>query len=366
MNTAAAPAPIADAPAADAAAPVNKKKTDSSVIDVRHQRDRPFGGRPLTNEEDVFKHNSWDHVEMTEDDKAAALKRIAEHAAHRVDESLRDELIDHANEQWDRFYDANQSKFFKDRLWLAVEFPEIFNAPAGTELREEPYTIMEVGCGAGNTVYPVLREWKRRAAVPAVAAAEGAAPAESAETAEAPAAAPVQPATDPKVFIHACDYSSSAVNLVKTNDEFDSKYVNAFVYDLTSDELPPSVQPGSVDVLVLIFVFSALPPAKQKQAMTNVYKLLRPGGLVVFRDYAHMDLAQVRMKNGRQIDDNFYMRGDKTLVYFFTTDEVRELVESVGLTVEQLGLDHRLLVNRGKQLRMNRLWLQCKFRKPLE
>ena len=90
---------------------------------------------------------------------------------------------------------------------------------------------------------------------------------------------------------------------------------------------------------------------------------MKPGGEILFRDYGRYDLAQVRFKKGRLLDDNFYIRGDGTRVYFLTEEELRQIFCIDGpFTEERIATDRRLLVNRKKQLKMYRNWLQAVFR----
>jgi tRNAThr (cytosine32-N3)-methyltransferase len=92
--------------------------------------------------------------------------------------------------------------------------------------------------------------------------------------------------------------------------------------------------------------------------------LLKPGGLIVFRDYGRYDMAQLRFKKNRLLSDNFYVRGDGTRVYFFDSEEIVKLFGS-KFTIEQNAVDRRLIVNRLRKVKMYRVWLQGKFRKPL-
>jgi tRNAThr (cytosine32-N3)-methyltransferase len=156
------------------------------------------------------------------------------------------------------------------------------------------------------------------------------------------------------------------------------------------DSLPPSLAEASVDVVVLIFILSALAPDQWNSALRNIYRVLKPGGEVLFRDYGRGDLAQVRFRKSRYMEENFYVRGDGTRVYFFEKEELADMwgnwtpehelqVDSKEIGDERddqivtqgvfevmdLGVDRRLIVNRQRKLKMYRCWMQGRFRKRI-
>ncbi|KAG4141614.1 hypothetical protein ERO13_D06G085100v2 [Gossypium hirsutum] len=224
-----------------------------------------------------------------------------------------------AKKYWDQFYRRHQDKFFKDRHYLDKEWDQYFSG-SGRKV------ILEVGCGAGNAVFPLI-------------------------------------ATYPDVFVYACDFSQRAVNLVKAHKEFNETRVSAFVCDLTSDDLGKHISPASVDVVTMIFVLSALSPEKMPLVLHNIKKVLKPNGYVLFRDYAVGDLAQERFSTkDQQISENFYVRGDGTRAFYFSNEFLTSLFKEQGLDAEELGLCCKQVENRAHELVMNRRWVQAVFR----
>ena len=247
--------------------------------------------------------------------------------------------------------------------------------------------MLEVGAGAGNTAFPILKANENE-----------------------------------ELMVYAVDFSERAVEIMRGDGQYDERYVRASVWDVASREgLPEGVEEGSVDVVVMVFVFSALSPEQWERAVGNVWRCLKEGGEVCFRDYGKGDLTQVRFKRERLLEGRFYVRGDGTRVYFFEEEELRriwgnepakadvgdEAVERTegeaseeatatrdGLSeidedvvngtvaetkgnpddppptskhafeIVSLGVDRRMLVNRQKQLKMYRCWIQGHFKKP--
>ncbi|MCJ1373957.1 hypothetical protein MMC20_005187 [Loxospora ochrophaea] len=209
-----------------------------------------FGSRYLLPEDNVYEFNAWDHVETDPVYKAYAEQQYASQRLNPVSTFDAKRFNSDPEKWWDKFYTNNTSNFFKNRKWLEQEFPvleEVTRADAGRK------AVLEVGAGAGNTAFPIL-------------ATNG----------------------NNDLTIYACDFSKKAVGLIKENEAYDGQRIKAEVWDVSSsaETLPPGVEERSIDIVMMVFVFSALHPSQWKQAVENVSKALRPGGVVCFRGMA--------------------------------------------------------------------------------
>ncbi|KAK0610286.1 tRNA(Thr) (cytosine(32)-N(3))-methyltransferase [Lasiodiplodia hormozganensis] len=348
--------------------PVRKPASSRSHDPSNNQkRSDPFqfGSRYLEEGDNIFEFNAWDHVEVDDAYREFAECQYSQQRENPVSDFDKQRFNGDPAKWWNLFYKNNQSNFFKNRKWLFQEFPVL---EALTRKESPPTLMLETGAGAGNTAFPILKLNE-----------------------------------NPNFKIHACDFSKTAVDVMRRNEAYDNGVkIQADVWDVAGEgdqSLPPGIQEGTVDVVLMVFIFSALAPSQWAQAVRNIYRVLKPGGYVLFRDYGRGDLAQVRFKKGRYLDENFYVRGDGTRVYFFEKEELEKIwggnlktlfaekepnggdaaeqMERLALdekapaleevptfNIESIGVDRRMLVNRQRRLKMYRCWMQAVYRKP--
>uniref|UniRef100_UPI00398F0E0F tRNA N(3)-methylcytidine methyltransferase METTL6 isoform X2 n=1 Tax=Pristiophorus japonicus TaxID=55135 RepID=UPI00398F0E0F len=148
------------------------------------------------------------------------------------------------------------------------------------------------------------------------------------------------------------------------NHLYNAERCKAFQCDLTKDDLLEHVPADSVDVVTLIFVLSAIHPDKMQLALENIYKILKPGGYILFRDYGLYDHTMLRFKTGHKLGPNFYVRQDGTRSFFFSDEYMTQLLTAAGYEVLANEYVFRKTVNKKEGLCVPRVFLQCKFKKP--
>uniref|UniRef100_A0A0D9WXY2 Methyltransferase-like protein n=1 Tax=Leersia perrieri TaxID=77586 RepID=A0A0D9WXY2_9ORYZ len=300
------------------------------------------------------------------------------------------------SEAWRNFHRRHTSgMFFKvsfssllivvtERRYLLKEFPELLNSKDSAKL-------VEVGCGNGSTVLPILR-------------------------------------FSPSMTVYACDCSKETLEkaneIVCNTKGVDVKdRFHPFLLDVSKETFPDwlfckscrssrgndvdllqgsnncnliAEQPifpgdkqrcvGGVDFITmvgstilafflikallleleccLIFTLSAIPFDIMPATLERCVSVLKPGGLVLFRDYGLYDMTMLRFLPHQRVGFREYMRSDGTFSYFFTLDAVRELFRASGLVELDLEYCCVISVNRKNGKKMQRVWVHGKFQKP--
>lgn len=233
-----------------------------------------------------------------------------------------------AQKNWDLFYKRNATNFFKDRHWTQREFHELSQVSDDDHTKEsrseETKTLLEVGCGVGNFIFPLI-------------------------------------AQKAKFFIYACDFSNRAIEYIKGNPLYNENVCYAFQADITKDDLSSHMAENSVDIISVIFVLSSLHPDAMPSALVNLRKVLRPGGIILFRDYGLYDQAMLRFAPGHKLSNRFYVRQDGTRAFFFSEDYVKRLFTSAGFGVYMNKYVQRQTTNLKEGVCVPRVFVQGKF-----
>ncbi|KAF6257122.1 S-adenosyl-L-methionine-dependent methyltransferase [Scenedesmus sp. NREL 46B-D3] len=229
-----------------------------------------------------------------------------------------------SSNEWEVFYRAHPSaRFYKERRYLLLEFPCL--APPA-QLQH----IVEVGAGCGSSILPVMR-------------------------------------AQPQAQVTVCDVSATCLEQLQGAMQLlglEPQRCRSFVADGTDPGLAQQLAGCCADVALIMFTLSAVEPAGMLAMLRNAAASLRPGGLLCVRDHALYDMVQLRIPPEQCIGRHIYRRGDGTLAYFYTTQELAGLAAAAGLVVVEC--EYVCVFNRNRKtgLELRRTFVHGVFRRP--
>ena len=195
--------------------------------DTRAQRFRSNANDfAMTTEDDSIHGHHSNTTRVLTDEERQCLYGTENQERQQVSTFKQNQFDKNAQKYWDQFYKRNTNNFFKDRHWTLREFQIEIHRPT---------KLFEVGCGVGNFLFPLLNEL-------------------------------------PNLFVYACDFSSTAIQLVRENSQYDPERIQSFVCDLTDENEIP-IDENIIDLCSMIFVLSAIHPDKMSRVLNKIHRV---------------------------------------------------------------------------------------------
>jgi methyltransferase-like protein 6 len=214
--------------------------------------------------------------------------------------------------------------------------------PAYQKWIDNSKVCLEVGCGHGCSIYPLLGHDEI-----------------------------------PDIRMIATDYSCEALSILMMHAQFDPSRLSVRLWDITKpyeesveyptgnhadDALIASTEGGcpndhAVDSVLCLFVLSALHCKDHETALRHIWSILPPGGAVLFRDYGVCDMTMFRHKT--RLSEHLYRRSDHTLSYYFDLEYVRHLCGVVGFDPVELKYATVQITNKKKGIVMKRVFVHA-------
>lgn len=188
----------------------------------------------------------WSEDVWTAEKEEEAKQRLQEQGAN-VSDYWRGKYEQQAGVYWHKFYKRHLDHFFKDRHYLHVVFPELLMHADQPVNSSNTIRLLEVGCGVGNAVIPLLD-------------------------------------VNPNMYVVAVDFAKSAIEILSKHPAAtELRRLEAYVHDVVSDTLP--LPEESLDLILCMFVVSAITPKRHIDVFSKLFRALKPGGKLLFRDY---------------------------------------------------------------------------------
>ncbi|XP_023767740.1 uncharacterized protein LOC111916326 [Lactuca sativa] len=310
----------------------------------------------MNGEETVYHSKDFDWEELRQ--RIENDPTLHYHFLPFTNQSLSSSALD--SQSWNHFHARHSTgKFFKERRYLLKEFPELDSCG-------EHSKVLEAGCGNGSTALPILRGKENIIVFACDCSTEALERATEiiyasnlvlAKSRFRPFCCDFSTSPFPKWLI--CD-SCRETSLIKDFDD-DKRDLS----DIISSSKESECCIGGVDYVTLIFTLSAVPVDRMPMAISECFSVLKPGGLLFFRDYGLYDMTMLRFEADQRVGFREYKRSDGTRSYFFSLNTARDLFLAAGFIEVELEYCCVKSVNRRKQKTMHRVWVHGKFQKPL-
>jgi len=269
-----------------------------------------------------FHHSDFDWAELQAEYSTKLCRSVDEEEG--CGSAGADGVAEHMHQQanWEAEYERHAAKFYPIKNYIDQAFPELGSA--------DPLTVLEVGCGTGSCVLPLLKR-------------------------------------HPHHSYLACDFSPTALRHLKAHPLSHGANIRAFLWDVASGPLPSDSEVGleSVDLCLLIFTLSAIHPSSIPAVLRHLRPLLKDGGLVLLRDYGFLDHAHLRFieKRAKQVAPGSFIRGNGTVASFFELSNLQVLFEQGGYMGKRMEYHCILNKNRKTDECMKKVFVNCVFQR---
>ncbi|XVF57167.1 hypothetical protein PTKIN_Ptkin06aG0182500 [Pterospermum kingtungense] len=181
---------------------------------------------------------------------------------------------------WQNFHVQHfTGRFFKERRYLLKEFPELVSCADGCK-------VLEIGCGNGSTALPILRGNEKIILYACDCSNE------TLERAKEFIAASNIASVEHRLHPFYCDFARTGFPKWLACDYCREKISPRDQYCLSDAHKTDSWSMeersccvGGVDFVTLIFTLSAVPLQTMPTAIRECFSVLKPGGMLLFRDY---------------------------------------------------------------------------------
>ena len=283
---------------------------------------------------------SYHHSDFDAEEWIRQASTLSSSSVNLVEES-ESSYCDGEFEHWNEFYTKHTNgTFFKPRRYISKAFELFFNGASRGSEGDNLKTpiIVEVGCGHGCSMFPLLEEF-------------------------------------PTLIYYPTDYSVGALQILESNSKFSchGNRVRPFEWDIISNTPVSIIEklrddihkfPNCSMAVLCVFTLSAIHPNNHVNSLRNIAHLMRESTaknpVLLFRDYGIHDMTMYRhrIRHG----EYFYRRSDSTIAYYFDKEYLLQIASAAGFAPLEIAFATVCVENRKKETKMKRVFLHAIFK----